>query len=369
MRNETIAVPVLQRFMAQVFQAVGVPAPDAEMIAAVLVRSDLRGIESHGVGRLQMYIDRIRDGIIDPVTRFDILRESPGTALVDGHNGMGHVISVKAMQLAIKKARQTGIAAVAVRNSTHFGIAGYYPLMAIDEDMAGLAVTNARPAISPTFGTDPMMGTNPIAFGIPTDNDCPFLLDMATSISQRGKIEVHEREGKAVPEGWIVDEKGEPLTDAAEILQKLLDRTASLLPLGGEGELFSGHKGYGLAMMVEILSSLMSGGPFGLGLSGFDANGQKIPHRLGHFFVAIDIAHFIEIGTFKEMAGDLLRSFRHSTKLPGEERIYTAGEKEFLNEKRIAQQGVRMIPPIKENLIALAQEFGLQKDLVFMPRS
>ncbi|MBN1542796.1 Ldh family oxidoreductase [candidate division KSB1 bacterium] len=365
MSTVLLSVDFLRDFMDKAFESVGVPAKDRQIVVDVLIRSDLRGIESHGIGRVDMYIDRIRDGIIQPVTDFRIVRESAGTAVIDGQHGLGHVIAYRAMERAIDKARSTGIAAVSVCNSSHFGIAGYYPLMAIEKNMAGLAFTNARPSIPPTFSGEPMMGTNPIAFGVPTDEDCPFLLDMATSIVQRGKIEVYEREGKSAPEGWVIDDKGQPLSDAGDILRLMGKRVASLLPLGGAGESHSGYKGYGLAAMVEIFSSLFAGGAFGHALSGIDENGNKIPHQLGHFFIAIDISHFIDVDIFKKMAGDLVRSLRAAKRLPDESRIYTAGEKEFENEQRVPHDGVPLNDAMQKTLRKLVQDLELDIELPF----
>ena len=360
-----ISVEKLKEFMNEAFDKVGVPDDDREIIVDVLISSDLRGIESHGIGRLKMYIDRIRDGILNPVTQFEVLRDYPGTALIDGHDGMGHVIAFKAMQLAIDKARKTGVSAVAVRNSSHFGIAGYYSLMAVKEDMAGYAFTNARPSISPTFGRDPMMGTNPIAFAVPTDEENPFCLDMATSISQRGKIEVAEREGKNLPKGWAIDKQGHFVTDPSLLLQLFAKKGASLLPLGGAGEDLAGYKGYGLAMMVEILSSIFSGGPFGWGLTGFDENGKKTPHSLGHFFIAINISFFMDLEEFKKSCGDLMRSMRNSGRLDPEQRIYTAGEKENENIPRISKEGVPLNETLVENMQQLKQELEMEISLPF----
>lgn len=192
---------LLERFMVDVFKSVGVPAEDAKICANVLITSDKRGIDSHGIGRLKpIYIDRIREGTQKPVTEFEIVKESPTTAVVDGHDGMGHVIAYKSMKIAIEKARKFGMGMVAVRNSTHYGIAGYYPLMAIEAGMIGITGTNARPSIAPTFGVENMLGTNPLTFGMPTDEEFPFVLDCATSVAQRGKIEVYGRASKEIPE-------------------------------------------------------------------------------------------------------------------------------------------------------------------------
>jgi len=243
-----VPVEVIERFILEVFQGLGVPEEDARICSDVLITSDLRGIESHGVGRLKYYYDRIKAGLHSPRTEFEIVKETETTALVDGHHGMGHVIAYRAMRLAMDKARRYGLGAVAVRNGTHFGIAGYYPLMAAAEGMMGFTVTNARPAIAPTFGTEPMLGTNPIAFAAPSDLPYPFCFDAATSITQRGKIEVAARAEKPVPEGWVIDAQGGPTTDPEAILRDLGTADAALLPLGGVGEQLGGHKGYSLAV-------------------------------------------------------------------------------------------------------------------------
>lgn len=365
MAEKRIPIQTLKQFMHEALTSVGVPSADADIVVEILIASDLRGIESHGIGRLKMYIDRIQDGRQQPTTNFEILQESPGTALIDGHHGMGHVISYKAMNLALEKAEKVGIAAVAVRNSTHFGIAGYYPQMAIQRGMAGLAFTNARPSISPTFGKDPLLGTNPIAFGVPTDEECPFLLDMATSITQRGKIEVAARKKKPIPEGWAIDMEGNPVTDPEKLLKMFGEKAASLLPLGGATEELAGYKGYGLAVMVEILSSAFSGGPFGWGLVGVDPQGNKIPFSLGHFFMAINISHFIPLDEFKKIAGNIIRSMRNSGKLPGRDRIWTAGEKEFENEKHIPGEGVPINDDLAAEMKGLVESLGLKTELPF----
>jgi len=248
--TDFIAVDVIKNFMIDVFQGLGVPEKDARICADVLISSDLRGIESHGVGRLKYYYDRIVAGVHLTQTEIEIVNETETTALIDGHHGMGHVIAHNAMRMAIEKARQYGLGAVTVRNGTHFGIAGYYPLMAAREGMMGLTVTNARPSIAPTFGTEPMLGTNPIAFAAPSDMDYPFCFDGATSIAQRGKIEVAARAEKPVPEGWVIDAQGNPATDPDQILKDMGQAQAALLPLGGAGELLAGYKGYDLATIA-----------------------------------------------------------------------------------------------------------------------
>jgi L-2-hydroxycarboxylate dehydrogenase (NAD+) len=363
MTEKTILLPVktLEDFIRDVLLKLGVPADDAQTCTEVIIASDLRGIESHGIGRLRYYYDRIVSGQHQVVTQFEVVRESPTTAVVDAHHGMGMVIAKRAMQMAIDKARDYGMGSVAVRNSTHFGIAGYYPLMAVQEGMIGLTVTNARPAMAPTFGVQPLLGTNPIAFGAPTDEDFPFLYDGATPITQRGKIEVLAREEKPVPAGWIIDQNNQPLTDANEIMAGLTRGTAALLALGGEGEILGGHKGYGLGTMVEILSAALQTGSFLTGLTGISADGKPQPFRVGHFFMAIKIEAFTALEDFKSTTGQILRELRGSHKAPGKARIYTAGEKEFENEKMVRARGVEVVPNLQKDLIFLKKELGLDK--------
>ncbi len=361
MDNDTIYLPVetLERFMRDVFLRLGVPEDDAAICAEVLITSDLRGIESHGVGRLKMYYDRIKQGILSPVTHIEVVKETETTAVFDGHDGMGHVIGYRAMEVAIKKAKEYGLGAVAVRNSSHFGIDGYYALMAVKAGQIGLSFTNARPSVAPTFGVAPMLGTNPIAFGAPTDEEFPFLYDAATSITQRGKIEVLARAEKDTPAGWVIDRQGNLATDTNAILDGIPKKLYALLPLGGAGETFGGHKGYDLATMVEILSASLAGAAFLDGVSGFDEHGNPRPHRLGHFFMAIDIEHFIPLDEFKRITGEILRALRNSQKAPGAARIYTAGEKEWEMEKQVRKEGVPINRNLQKNLKVVQKDLGL----------
>lgn len=343
-----IYLPVddLKHFIETAFTKSGVPENEAKICADILITSDLHGIESHGIGRLRMYIDRLNNGQIEKKAALEIIRESPTTAVIDGHHGLGMVIGYYSMNLAIKKAKEFGMGAVAVRNSTHFGIDGYYPLMAVKNDMIGMSFTNARPAVSPTFSTQPKLGTNPIAFGAPTDEETPFLFDAATSITQRGKIEVLNREEKPATLGWVIDSDGNPLTDPQSILNGLSQDQAALLPLGGDTEALGSHKGYGLSTIVEILSSALQSGAFLSALSGLNPDGSNARFKAGHFFMAISIESFLPLEEFKKNIGDLLRELRASKKSPGQTRIFTAGEKEFLKALEVRKSGV----PINENL-------------------
>jgi LDH2 family malate/lactate/ureidoglycolate dehydrogenase len=354
-----IPIATLKNFIEAVLLGVGVPSFDAKICADVIIESDIRGIESHGIGRLKYYYDRIKTGQHKVITNFEIVREGPTTAVVDGHQGMGMVIGARSMQMAIDKAKIYGMGSVAVRNSTHFGIAGYYPLMAIKNNMIGMTVTNARPSVSPTFGVQPMLGTNPIAFGAPTDEEIPFLFDGATPITQRGKIEVLARAEKPIPEGWLIDSDNKPVTDSEKALQAMGQGAASFLPLGGAGELMAGYKGYGLGTIVEILSASLQGGAFLQGLTGIAADGTPQPFRVGHFFMAINIESFIDIQEFKATTGHILRDLRNSKKAPGSTRIYTAGEKEYEKSKIIASRGVEVNPNLQKEIKFLQKELAL----------
>jgi LDH2 family malate/lactate/ureidoglycolate dehydrogenase len=351
----------LEAYMIDVFRSIGVPEADARVCADVLITSDKRGIDSHGVGRLKpIYYDRIvKQKIQQPVTEFEIVRDRGATAVVDGHHGMGMVISKRCMEMAIEKARTFGLGMVAARNSTHYGFAAYYPMMACDAGMIGLTGTNARPSIAPTHGVENMLGTNPLVFGMPTDEEFPFTNDYATSILQRGKIEQYAREGKDCPPGLIIDRQGNTKTDSVQILKDLVDGQAALAPIGGIEEETGGHKGYGFATVVELLSAALQQGAYMKMLSGLAEDGRPQPYALGHFFLAIDIDHFCDLADFKKTAGDILRALRSSAKAPGKERIYTCGEKEHLAGIARREKGAPVNEALQQQLIAMRDEQGL----------
>ena len=353
----------LYSFITDAFVGVGVPRKDAEICTDVLLASDKRGIESHGVNRFKpIYIDRIKAGIQNPVTNFEIVRETPITAVVDGHDGMGQVIGYKSMSMAIEKAKKYGMGMVAVRNSCHYGIAGYYATMATDAGCIGITGTNARPSIAPTFGVENMLGTNPLTVGMPTDEDFPFLLDCATSITQRGKIEYFARIGKDTPAGMVIGRDGSALTDSVKILDQLNCGEAALAPLGGIGEELAGYKGYGYATVVEILSAALQQGNYLRMLTG-KKDGKLVPYHLGHFFIAIDTEAFMGLEEFKKTAGDICRELRGSQKAPGHDRIYTAGEKEWEIWQQRKDSGVPINEAVQGEMSKVRDELKL--DYVF----
>jgi L-2-hydroxycarboxylate dehydrogenase (NAD+) len=356
-----VSFDVLEAFMVDVFKGVGVPEDEARICADVLISADKRGIDSHGVGRLKpIYYDRIvKGGIQNPVTQFEVVRDRKATAVVDGHDGMGMVVGKRCMQMAIDKAREHGLGMVVARNSTHYGFAAYYPLMAVEQGMVGVTTTNARPSIAPTFGVENMLGTNPLVFAMPTDEPFAFTNDYATSVIQRGKIEQWAREGKPCPEGLVIDENGQSSTDSVQILKDLVKGTAALAPIGGVGEETGGYKGYGFATVVEILSASFSQGAFLKQLGGKDAGGNDVPIPIGHMFMAIDIDCFTDLQAFKKTTGDILRELRASKKASGKERIYTCGEKEYLAGQEREGKGVPVGESVKQELLAMRDELKL----------
>lgn len=350
----------LEELMYKTFVNVGMPEKDAKISAAVLIESDKRGIDSHGVGRFKpIYLDRIEEGIMNPVTKIDVVKDYKATAVLDGNHGMGHVVGVTAMNMAIEKAKEHGLGMVVARNSTHYGIAGYYAIMAANAGMIGVTGTNARPSIAPTFGVQNMLGTNPLTWGIPTDEDFNFIFDGATSISHRGKVEHYARLGKPMPVGWVVDSNGDAVTDANIALKGFNTGECALAPLGGIGEELGGYKGYGFATIVEILSASLQGGKFLHDLSGFDEDGNVRPHQLGHFFIAIDVSAFIDLDDFKKSSGEILRQLRASKKAKGHDRIYTAGEKEYIAFLERSEKGVPLNDKVLESLMTAREKYNV----------
>ena len=347
-------------FMTAAFVKLGLPEEEARLCSDVLLESDRRGIESHGCNRFKpIYVDRIKAGILNPVTRIDILKETPTTAVLDANDGMGMVASKKAMDMCIEKAHKYGMGMVAVRNSSHYGFAGYWAGLAAKENMIGITGTNARPSVAPTFGVEPMMGTNPLTFVMPTDEEFPFIFDCATSIVQNGKIEYYARIGHDTPEGTVVASDGSALTDSEQILKEIRAGRAALAPLGGIGDALGGYKGYGFTTIVEILSAALQSGLFMKDLEGKDEDGKIRPYHLGHFFIAIDTEAFMGAEAFKKTAGDILRGLRNSKKAPGQERIYTAGEKEHEVWMYRKDKGVPITEAVQKEFIELRDELGL----------
>ncbi len=350
----------ITNFVIDSFVGYGIPREDAEICADVLLESDKRGIESHGCNRFKpIYLDRIKAGIQNPITNFEIIKETETTAVVDGHDGMGQVIGYKAMQMAIDKAKKYGMGMVAVRNSCHYGIAGYYTSMAASQGCIGMTGTNARPTVAPTFGVEGMFGTNPFTLGVPTDEAFDFNFDAATSTYQNGKLEYYARLDKDAPAGALVTNEGTAYVGkSGDALKAMARGEAALCTLGGPGEEGAGYKGYGFALFVELLSAVLQDGSYGKALTGLGEGGKKVPFHLGHFFIAIDTDHFLGEDVCRKKAGEIIREVRSARKAPGAERIYTAGEKEY--EIRLSREsGVPINESVQGEMSAVRDELGL----------
>jgi LDH2 family malate/lactate/ureidoglycolate dehydrogenase len=346
----------LEAFCADVYVHLGLARVDAEITAEVLVAADARGIPSHGVARLQRYVNGLAAGIVDPGARAEAVFETPTSIVLHAHGAMGAPVSVSAMKSVIGKARAVGAAFGCVRNANHFGIAGYYAMMAMRQEMIGIAMTNTAALGVPTFGRQVMFGTNPIAFAAPADRERGFVLDMATTVVTRGKVEVYERLGKPLPSGWAVDKTGAPASDASALLDDMLHRVGGgIMPLGGTGELFGGHKGYGLAVMVDILCAVLCGAPFGPSV----ADSVQSSGRVSHFFGAIRIDTFRDPAAFRQDMDRMLQDLRRSPPAEGAERVYFAGLKEFEHEDAVARDGVPILRQTYDQIAAIGREYGI----------
>ena len=365
MTEKQISAGNLRQFSQQVMMKMGASKDDAFHVADNLVTSNLRGIDSHGVGRLKRYVEGIRLGYILPTAQCSIERESPTTASVDAHNGLGQPAGVYGMNLAIRKAKDTGLSMVTVFGSNHYGFAGYYAMMALEHDLIGLSMTNSEPLVVPTFSRNALLGTNPIAFAAPTRKHRSWVLDMATSVVPSGKLEVHDRLGKEIPSGWATDETGVGTNDPAKVLRNMYGGSGEggICPLGGEGETHGGHKGYGLAAMVEILCGIISGANYGRDVS-FMRDGKARFPSVGHFFMVMDPNNFVGIDSFKDRMDDLIDRLKNSEKAIGESRIFVHGEKEHEEYDRRSTHGIPIDERTVESLEGFSKEFELE--LVFM---
>lgn len=350
----------LKDLVRRALRAVGVSETDAATTANILASSDIRGIESHGAARLdRYYVSRIQAGSIDPHAKPSIVSETATTANIDAHNGLGQPAGDFAMRLAIDKAKRTGIAFVTVRNSNHYGIAGYYAMLALEHDMIGLASTNASKLAVPTFGREVLVGTNPLAFAIPAHTETPFVFDFATTTVPLGKLEVYSRKELPIPAGWAVDANGAVTTDPVTAMK------GALLPLGGFGTEHGGHKGYGLGLLVDILCGVLSGGTFGADHPTRAIGNQ--PGAVSHFFGAIRIDAMRDLQEFKRDMDRQLRDFKNSAKAPGHDRIYVAGEIEAEKTLRYRREGVPLHIRVWEGLQAMCERLAIPFELEAPP--
>jgi L-2-hydroxycarboxylate dehydrogenase (NAD+) len=345
-----VPAPALKAFIVSVFDRWGTPPTVADLTADLMVRTDLRGVDSHGVGMLPTYQKWHRRGWIVPGAEPKVVRDDGTTAVVDGQQAFGHYTATLAMELAIAKARAHGVGFVACRNSNHYGAAANYSMMALVHDMIGLSLTNSGPAVVPTYGREAMLGTNPISLAAPAGRHFPFVLDMATSTVAIGKLSIALRWGKPIPSGWALDQDGLPTIDPAVAYE-----TRLLTPLGATREL-GGHKGYGLAVMVDILSGVLAGAAFA---DVRRRDPDPVRPDIGHFFGAIDITRFRDLDAFKVDMDDLLRTLKNSPKAEGHDRIYVAGEPEWECEQQRRREGIPIAPGLVNQLRAVSAEMAI----------
>jgi LDH2 family malate/lactate/ureidoglycolate dehydrogenase len=349
----TVTHARLHAFIVEALQAMKMPAPAAEITAGLMVRTDLRGVDSHGIGMLPRYHEHWQQGYVSMDAEPTVVQDDAAIALYDGGKGLGHYVSTLAMRRCLEKARLYGVGVVTVRNSNHYGAAANYAMMALEHDLIGLSTTNSPyVAMVPTFGRAPMLSTNPIAFAAPAGRHAPFVLDMATTTVAVGKLSVAARWKKPIPAGWALDDRGGVTLDPFLAL-----RTRLLTPLGGARETGS-HKGYGLGMMVDILSGVMSGAVYGNLFSRTDMK-ERRHHNVGHCFVAIDPARFRPLEEFKRDMDDMFEALKASPREEGQERIYVAGEPEAESEQLRRRQGIPLAPALAQQCNEMARSLGI----------
>lgn len=338
---------VLDKFCCDVFETFGFTKEESRTITDVLLMSDLIGIESHGMQRMVRYHKGIERGTIHPQEKPEVIFETPVSAVIDGHNGMGQLIGAFAMKKAIEKAKKTGIGVVTVRESNHFGIAGYYAKMASDQGLLGMACTNSEAIMVPTFGKKAMLGSNPIAVAMPAE-PYPFFFDASTTVVTRGKLEMYNKMNKPLPAGWALDENGHETTEAPRVLSNIVGKKGGgIMPLGGADEVSGSHKGYGYGMICELFSSI-----FSLGVTSNECCTFKDKTGICHGFLAMDPGIFGDAEKIKDHLSEYLQALRESPKAEGAARIYTHGEKEIFAEKERREKGI----PVNDNtMVELAE--------------
>jgi len=339
--HQRLPAPRLGGFARRVLETVGVPEEEAALFADILVEADCRGVHSHGMMRLPSYVARIEGGAMAAKTVLRVVSESPGTLLLDGGNGPGHVACARAMDMAVDRARGTGIAVVAIRSSNHSGTQAAYAMRALSADMIGLCATLGGNVMAPWGGVTPLLGNNPFGLAAPTAEEPPFVLDMACSVAARGWIMLAEKRGEPIPEGWAIDAQGKPTQDPKAALE------GTVLPIGG-------YKGYGLSMLVAILTGVLTGAAVGAAAFGGNLGVTNRSQDCGHMLVVLDVARFMPAPAFKARMDQFIRDMRASDRAPGVQRIYVPGEKEHAQAEEAAQLGV----PIEETVLKELEALG-----------
>lgn len=357
--NSIIPLAELSSFTEKVFLAMGCSKQDAHLATDVLMKADLRGIDSHGVARLIGYVRLWEKKRINTSPNIQIIHETPTTATLDGDAGLGLVVAPYAMEIAIKKAETYGSGWVSVKNSNHFGIAGYHALMAVDHDMIGLSMTNASPLVAPTYSSERMLGTNPICYAFPAGNFPPVVIDMATSAAANGKLEIAQRKNEEIPFGWVQNSKGESTRNPHQ-----LKEGGSLLPLGSDRE-HGSHKGFGLSAAVDIFSAVLSGanyGPWAPPFVSFLEPAENPPGKgLGHFLGAMRVDGFRPMNEYNKNMDQWINRFKNSVPIDENQRVVIPGEPEYEAEKRNLKNGIPVNQKVLEDLAQVAERFKLKK--------
>lgn len=335
----------LREYCVKILSQENVPEEEAFYVADSLVMANLRGVDSHGVSRMPIYMKRLREGLVNNKFSFEVQKEAPGSMLIDGQNSLGAVLGVKVMELAIEKAKESGAVMVGVKNSNHYGTASYFSMLALKENMIGISASNAPSTMAPWGGVKPFLGTNPFSFSIPAGNEKPIVIDMATSVVARGKIILAAKNGQKIPEGWAINTEGEVTTDAEEAL------VGSVLP-------FAGPKGYAISLLIDILAGILSGGPYGPHINNLYENFND-PQCVGHFFGVINIEKFIPVENFKSMVDEMIREIKDTPKAKNTQEIFLPGEIEYnIQEKRL-KTGVPITIPVLEDLKELGKMYSV----------
>ena len=344
-----ITAHAAERLCTRIFETVGVPAADARTVTDNLVQAELRGIPSHGLLRVRIYCERIRDGLVNPHPTIRTLNEKPAMLHLDGDNGLGAVVGTAAMDMCLSRASRNGACFCTVRKANHFGIAAFYSMRASEAGMIGLAMQNSPPAMAPWGGIAPLIGTNPLSYAVPAGRHDPIVFDGATSRVARGKINLAQAAGRNIPEGWALDRSGRATTDAAQAL------AGSLLPFGE-------YKGYGIALLIDIMSGILSGANHGSHIGSL-WNNQESMQNLGMTFAAFDIGAFSAPDIFIDRIDTMIDEIKASSRVEGVEEILVPGEIEFRNVDRYRREGIPVGPGVLADLEKLTEELGLKEDL------
>lgn len=342
---KTVSYLKLQNIIIDTLKKLGIEDIHAKTVAEILISADLRGIESHGIARLSIYSRRIKAGLINPHPKINIISESANMALIDADNGLGHVAAKFAMQKCMEKAEQSDIAIVGIKNTNHFGIGAYYAMMATEKDLIGFVATNTSPLMAPFGGCEALLGTNPFAVAIPAGNEPPIVLDMATSLVPRGKIEIYQRKGLKLPLDWAIDEEGNPTDNPEKALK------GTLLPVGGP-------KGYGMAVAIDILSGIMMGASYSSGVGSLFGNFSK-PQNIGSIMMAINIKNFMPVNEFKTKVDGYIKTIKGSKKAKGVNEIFLPGEIEYKRTSERRENGIPVNDVVIKELDELLKSIGL----------